>query len=61
MPDKPSDELINKIKNLYAELRKLEVFPKAINFGKASDAQLETELEAVGEQLIRRKKFLGVE
>lgn len=41
--------MIAEINHLYAELRKLEVFPRAINFAKASDEDLETELEAVGD------------
>ena len=61
MPGKSRDEMISEIVHIYRELRRHTVFPKEIRLHKASDEDLETELEAVSDQLKQRKKWLGVE
>jgi len=61
MPGKSRDELISEIVEIYRELRTYTVFSKEINLGRASDEDLEAELEMIGDQLNRRKKWLGVE
>lgn len=54
------DELISAIVAVYDELRELKVIPQQINLKRASLEQLESELEAVADQLAQRKRFLGV-
>lgn len=54
-------ELINRIKSLHGELTRLGVKPEYVNFRRLNAAELETEYEAVAEQLARRKKFTGAE
>ena len=61
MPGKSRDELISEIVEIYRELRTYTVFSKEINLGRASDEDLEAELEMVGDQLKQRKKWLGVD
>ena len=61
MPDKTREEMIVEIVAIYRQLRELKVFPREIKLNKASDEELEIEIEAVGDQLKRRKEFLGVE
>lgn len=60
--DKTPEELrlINEIEALHDELRKLDVYPERIPFSKLGVEGLEIELDAVGEQLKTRKRFLGV-
>lgn len=60
MSNKSTDELTAEIKAIYDELIRQGVFPKRINLTNASFEVLEAELEAVGDQLERRKKWLGV-
>lgn len=60
MADRQTEELIDRIKLLHDELRRLEVKPEYINFKRLSLEGLRAELEAVSEQLERRKRFLGV-
>lgn len=58
--DKTADELIAEIFAVQDELVKLDVRRERINLRKMSVEDLEFELEAVGEQLKTRKRFLGV-
>ena len=61
MTNKSPDELIAEIKAVREELAELGVTRhEYINFRRLSAEDLEQELDAVSEQLERRKKFLGV-
>lgn len=60
MQNKTPEDLINEISAVQDELEKLGVRRERINFRRMSAEDLELELEAVGEQLKTRKRFLGV-
>lgn len=54
-----TNEIIEKIRAVQDELVRLGVKKQYIPFAKLDDDGLNAELEAVTEQLERRKKFLG--
>lgn len=54
-----SEAIINEIRRVYEDLRRLGVKPEYVDLRRLSNEQLTDEFEAVSDQLKTRKRFLG--